>query len=269
MRTERRAGSRWRAWWPTSLSRLVGLHGRLHVRHERVRVPGWRGAPLRIAFASDFHAGPTTHPKHLAEACDAIAATTPDILLLGGDFVQEEAVDIGDLAFRLGAIPAPLGKLAVLGNHDFTSGGEGVARRLRLAGIDVLQNAAVRLPLPEVDAWVCGLDDFDEGHPDAVRALDGTTGVRIVLMHSPETLHELEGHRFDLAFCGHTHGGQVALPGGTPLMMPGGWLNRRFAHGRHDLNDGGTLFVSRGIGFSRWPVRLFARPEIHLVEVGA
>lgn len=269
MPRERRAASRWRAWWPTSLSRLVGLHGRLHVRHERVRVAGWHGAPLRITFASDFHAGPTTHPRHLAAACDAIAATRPDLLLLGGDFVQEAAVDVGDLAFRLGAIPAPLGKLAVLGNHDVTSGRAGVAQRLTLAGITVLRNTPRHLSISAADAWVCGLDDWDEGHPDAVRALEGTSGVRIVLMHSPETLLALEGHRFDLALCGHTHGGQVALPGGLPLTMPGGWLNRRFAHGRHDLNDGGTLIVSRGIGFSRWPVRLFARPEIHLVEVGA
>lgn len=269
MRAERRGRERWRAWWPTSLSKSLGLHGRLAVRRERVRIRGWRGAPIRVAFASDFHAGPTTHPEHLADAVDAIVRAKPDLLLLGGDFAQEDAADTSGLAWRLGHVPAPLGRFAVLGNHDHLSGEDGVISRLEQVGITVLCNQPVRLPEPAQDVWVCGLEDFDEGRPDAAKAFEGADGVRLVLMHSPETLLALEGHRIDVAFCGHTHGGQVALPGGIPVMMPGGWLNRRFAHGRHRLNDGGTLIVSKGIGFSRWPVRLFARPEIHVIELGA
>jgi predicted MPP superfamily phosphohydrolase len=104
------------------------------------------------------------------------------------------------------------------------------------------------------------------GSPDAAAALRGADGVRIVLMHSPEGLLSLRGHSFDAAFCGHTHGGQVALPGGRPVWMPGGPLNRRYAHGMHELPDfgGATLIVSRGIGCSGIPVRVFARPEVHV-----
>ena len=85
-------------------------------------------------------------------------------------------------------------------------------------------------------------------------------------MHSPEGLLSLRGHAFDVAFCGHTHGGQVALPGGRPLWMPGGPLNRRYAHGAHELADfdRATMIVSRGIGCSGLPVRMFASPEVHV-----
>jgi predicted MPP superfamily phosphohydrolase len=88
-------------------------------------------------------------------------------------------------------------------------------------------------------------------------------------MHSPEGLLPMRGHRFELAFCGHTHGGQVALPGGRPIMMPGGPLNRAYAHGSHQLPayEGATLIVSRGIGCSGLPVRLFAPPEVHVCTV--
>jgi predicted MPP superfamily phosphohydrolase len=97
-------------------------------------------------------------------------------------------------------------------------------------------------------------------------ALDRAGERRIVLMHSPEGLKSIGGRHFDLALCGHTHGGQIALPWGAPVFVPGGSLNRRYHRGRYEV--GGTrprtLLVSRGVGCSTLPVRLFAAPEVHL-----
>ncbi len=89
---------------------------------------------------------------------------------------------------------------------------------------------------------------------------------RIVLMHSPDGIAMLGDRPFDLALAGHTHGGQIALPGGRPLIVPGRPLNRTYARGRFDVDGTGarTLLVSRGIGTSAVPVRLFAAPEVHL-----
>jgi uncharacterized protein len=256
--------------WLAALARWFRVHGRLCVRKHDVRLERWtRGPPLRIVFASDFHAGPITHPELLNEASRAIAGGKPDLLLLGGDFIAPHARYIDGLAERLRQIEAPLGKFAVLGNHDLYADDEYIVERLAAAGVRTLNNECARLSAPYDDIVLCGLDDPTVGSPDALAAVGGADGVRIVLMHSPEGLLWLRGHHFDLAFCGHTHGGQVALPGGRPIVMPGGPLNRKYPHGSHRLRDHGdaTLIVSRGIGCSGIPVRLFAGPEVHVCTV--
>jgi uncharacterized protein len=260
----------YRGGWPAILARRFWLHGRIAIRTYDVRIERWaRGHPLRIVFASDFHAGPVTHPELLNEASRAIARGKPDLLLLGGDFISPFARYIDGLAERLRQIDAPFGKFAVLGNHDLYADDEYIVERLATAGVRTLVNENVRLRAPYDEIAVCGLDDPSVGWPDGAAALRGADGVRLVLMHSPEGLLALRGHRFELAFCGHTHGGQVALPGGRPIVMPGGPLNRRYAHGVHRLPDHGnaTLIVSRGIGCSGVPVRLFAPPEVHVCTV--
>jgi predicted MPP superfamily phosphohydrolase len=257
----------YRGGWLAALARWFWLHGRISVKKHDVRIDRWTGRrPLRIVFASDFHAGPVTHPELLNEASRAIAGGKPDLLLLGGDFISPHARYIDGLADRLRQIEAPLGKFAVLGNHDLYADDQYIVERLTAAGVRVLNNECVRLPPPYDQIVLCGLDDPTVGSPDAAAALGDADGVHIVLMHSPEGLSSLRGHQFDLAFCGHTHGGQVAFPGGRPVWMPGGPLNRRYAHGMHRLREHGdaTLIVSRGVGCSGVPVRLFARPEVHV-----
>jgi predicted MPP superfamily phosphohydrolase len=136
----------------------------------------------------------------------------------------------------------------------------------------VLANESALLPPPYHDFAICGLEDATRGEPRADRALDAVAAKRIVLMHSPEGLHAIGDRAFELALCGHTHGGQVALPWGTPVVVPPGRLNRRFHKGRFDLRrehgreSRGTraLLVSGGVGCSTIPVRLFAAPEVHL-----
>lgn len=256
--------------WTAALARLFRVHGRIAVQKHDVHLDRWpSGRPLRIVFASDFHAGPVTHPELLNDASRAMAGGKPDLLLLGGDFISPHARYIDGLADRLRQIEAPLGKFAVLGNHDLYADDEYVVERLAAAGVRTLTNKCVRLAPPYDAICLCGLDDPTVGSPDAAAALCGADGVRIVLMHSPEGLLSLRGHQFDLAFCGHTHGGQVALPGGRPIVMPGGPLNRLYAHGMHLLPEYGdaTIIVSRGIGCSGVPVRLFARPEVHVCTV--
>ena len=112
---------------------------------------------------------------------------------------------------------------------------------LTTAGMDVLINRNVRLPPPFDRVWICGLDDHPGGTPNADAALASAAGVRVVLMHSPSNLLDLGRRRFDLALCGHTHGGQIALPGGIPLVVPK-------ARSAGDTPGAGT--TSRPEGFS-------------------
>jgi predicted MPP superfamily phosphohydrolase len=255
--------------WAATLAHGVGLQGRIRpsVSTFRFRAPTIaQRPPLRIAFASDFHAGATTHPELLVDACNALAAFEPDVLLLGGDFVSVRASYMDRLAPLLAAIDAPFGKFAVLGNHDLRADHRHVVAELEAAGVRMVTNTNVTLAAPFRDITICGLDDPTRGAPRADRALDGVEGTRIVLMHSPEGLKAIGDRHFDLAFAGHTHGGQVALPGGRPVLVPGGHLNRVYCSGCFEIgvDRPRMLLVSRGVGCSTIPVRMFAAPEVHL-----
>jgi predicted MPP superfamily phosphohydrolase len=256
--------------WAARLAHSLGLQGRVRTSEITLgpeHAAAHRPRPvLRLGFASDFHAGGMTDNRILAEACSALTAMQPDVLLFGGDFVSVRGGDIERIAPRLADIPAPLGKFAVLGNHDLHADHERVEAALEDAGIRVLTNRNVRLPEPFGDVVICGLDDATAGNPRADLALDGVSGTRIVLMHSPDALHAIGDREFDLALCGHTHGGQIALPWGTPIIVPGGRLSRRYCRGRYQVgcNEANALLVSHGVGCSALPLRLFAAPEVHL-----
>lgn len=256
--------------WAARLAHRLRLDGRLEVSEDTITLPRWRGrAPLRVAFGSDFHAGPTTDPRLLDAACEALEAARPDLVLLGGDFVQFHGRHVGPLARRLACLEPPLGTYAVLGNHDLLADDAYLLGQLEAAGIRVLVNESVRLPAPHDGLVICGVDDPVRGAMDAGEAFDDTRDgdARLLLMHAPQGLLRMAHVPFDLALCGHTHGGQVALPDGTPLRMPGPRINRRYARGRFALRGGATLIVTRGIGCSTLPIRLFAAPEVHVLTL--
>ena len=245
----------------------VGLQGRVGVTTWREQVPGL-AAPLRVAFASDFHAGPLTSRRHLAAAVAALARLSPDLLLLGGDFVSGRAAWANDLIRELAALRPPLGTWAVLGNHDLWSDFDELEVLLLASHVEMLTNRAVRLPPPFDAITLCGLDDNLSGLPDPTR-IAAAEGYRLLLVHSPAGLHDLAGARVDLALAGHTHAGQICLPGGIPIVMPTGEGVRRLHYGRFgaEATGNGTLLVSRGVGYSGLPLRAFAPPEVLLVEL--
>lgn len=256
--------------WAAFVSEVLGLQGRVETNEITVDVGRTAAgrAPLRVGFASDFHAGATTHRRLLVDACAALAAMKPDVILLGGDFVSVRASYVHGLAELLAEVEAPLGKYAVLGNHDLRANWREIISAIEGAGVQMITNSSVRLGTPFDDVVVSGIDDPTRGLPRADLAMAGTKAgdTRIVLMHSPDGVAALGDHPFDLALAGHTHGGQIVLPTGHALVVPGGPLNRAYCRGRFELEGAGnrTLLVSRGIGTSALPVRLFAAPEVHL-----
>jgi predicted MPP superfamily phosphohydrolase len=248
--------------WPARVARALRGISEISVQRYELPVLPPAASALRIAFASDFHAGPTTIPEVLAAACAALVARAPDVILLGGDYVTLDARNIDPLAEMLTSVTAPLGCYAVLGNHDVWVDYRYIERKLERAGIEMITNCNVRLAAPVDDVWVCGLDDHSSGTPDARAAFAHASGTRILLMHEPSGILDIGDERFDVALCGHTHGGQIALPGGYPIVVPQGRLSRKYSRGRYDLSSGGTLIVSRGVGCSTLPFRVCAPPEI-------
>lgn len=224
--------------------------------------------PLRIAFASDFHAGATTDVRVLRAACGALADLAPDVLLLGGDFVSVRGADIHALAPLLAEVPAPLGRFGVWGNHDLRANRPEVAAALRDAGVRLLDDETVTLASPHDDITIVGIDDPIRGDPDGA-LLDEATGVRVLLMHAPDGVLAAGARHFDLALCGHTHGGQIVLPGGRIPYLPHGELSRTYPVGEYVLaaDRARTLIVSRGVGCSTVPIRVGCAAEVHLVTI--
>lgn len=230
---------------------------------------------LRIVYATDIHKGGLFGENRVASLISHINACNADIVLLGGDY----AVDIeGAIEFfqTLPRIHSRYGVYAVLGNHDRTIP-EAKLTTLRsamqTAGVTPLINTVSQVRIGMSSITIAGIDDADNGHPD----LKGVAGqVRaedyvIFLSHNPKIipdalkLKDANGKEgwFDLGLFGHTHGGQVAVLGallkddGVPDEYTKGWL-------RHNRTD---MLISRGVGTSGLPIRLFCMPQIHLITV--
>lgn len=247
--------------WTASLAHGLGLQRGPHVTRHDFEVEGLTH-PLKFAFASDLHSGPFTHPAHLDLVAEALTAADVDVLLLGGDYVTHRARNVLPLTRLLGRVPARIGRFAVLGNHDLWADDGAIVAAFEENGVRVLVNEGLPLPAPFGGVSLVGLDDPRSGRPDAARALAGAEAVRIVLMHAPSGLLSLGAHDFRVAFAGHTHGGQICLPGGTPVFVGSGPLSRKYAKGRFHVGNGRELVVSRGAGFSDLPIRAFSPPEV-------
>ena len=145
-------------------------------------------APLTLAFASDFHAGPTTHPEVYARLAQELTDHRPDVVLLGGDFVSRRAEYVAPLLRSLATYRPPLGRFAVLGNHDLWTDDEEISRQLIACGVEVLVNRNVALAPPFDCVSICGIDDPWTGEADSAKAFDGAGAIRIWLTHSPDGL---------------------------------------------------------------------------------
>jgi uncharacterized protein len=254
--------------WPARLLDRVPAATRVTlIEHELTLTPSSSpsssSSPLRLAFASDLHIGPLTPPRLLDNAFRLLVDAAPDVLVLGGDYVFLEATPAmaRELEARVAAVPART-KVAVLGNHDLWTRHHLIEDALARAGCLVLVNDAVTLPAPHDAFGIVGIDEPWTGKVDAARAFAATDAPnKIAVSHAPEGLPFIAGRGAKLMLCGHTHGGQVALPSG-PVVVHGP-LGRRWPSGLH-LVDDLHLFVSRGLGIVDVPLRAYAPPDVAL-----
>ena len=226
-------------------------------------------APLRVALISDIHvAGPDMPPERLERIVARVNALRPDLVLIAGDLVSDKRTATHiytpeEIVAPLGGLKAPLGVIAVPGNHDHWFDMPGLAAELDRRGITLLANEATRAG-PVV---VGGLDDAYTGRADiraTLAAMSRYEGARIVLSHSPDPFPELP-ESVPLMLAGHTHCGQIAYPwGGAPAHLSD--YGDRYGCGRVDEN-GKVLVVGAGLGTSLIPMRLFTQPTIWLIEL--
>ncbi len=251
---------------------------RLHVRHRTLVLERWPAGldGLRLGLISDLHAGaPHMSPGRIAQIVERANAERADLVVLLGDLIDRDVTfgvtpDPRAVAARLGGLRAPLGVLAVLGNHDWRTDGPGIAAALRDEGVGVLEDEAVRLPAAGAELWAVGLADATERSPDVAAALAAVPAgaTAIALSHDPDLFPRIPA-RVALTVAGHVHGGQVDPTIGpwplVPAVLRRAWIPSRFGdryRRGHVVEGGRDLYVTSGVGTSALPVRLGVPPEV-------
>lgn len=231
--------------------------------------------PVTVALLTDTHmSGPDNSPARMARIVAQINALRPDLILLGGDYIGDDkggaTYDARASIAPLAGLRAPLGVVAVLGNHDSRSALNRVALSSRdwvvafsRIGITLLQDGVVRRgPLV-----IGGLKDIytrKPDLPDTMTAMARMGGARLILSHGPDVFPALPNTP-SLTLVGHTHCGQVALPFAGIVYVPSKYGTR---YGCGLYRDGAkTMIVAAGIGTSGLPFRLLAPPDIWLITI--
>jgi predicted MPP superfamily phosphohydrolase len=239
---------------------------------ERVSIPlrpeHARLAGLRIGFITDTHVGPFISADDLARATNLIAAEQPDLILFGGDFVSESPRYIGPAieVVRQLVSETLLGGFAVLGNHDMYVSAAKVTAALEGAGVPVLRNRAASVAFRGETLWIAGIDETLMGRPDPPVAFGQVPAdaAAIALWHEPQFAEHAAAEGAFLQLSGHTHGGQIRLPGVGPVGLP--VHGKRYVMGLNHV-DRMAIYTARGVGVYRPPLRFNCPPEVTVITL--
>jgi predicted MPP superfamily phosphohydrolase len=240
----------------------------LTLREAEVALPGLGAglADLRVLLLTDVHAGPFLQPRVLEEAVAKLRPLAPDLVLHGGDLATSRLDEVDACLRVLAPLRGSLGTFAVLGNHDhYVEDPRALVRKIEASGIEVLENRAVVLERGGARLVLAGLDDLIMGRPDLDRALVSAGAPVLLLSHNPDVFFEAAARGVALVLSGHTHGGQVRLPGLPVLVRQSRY---RLDEGRYRVR-GAEVVVSRGFGATGVPLRLLCPPEAVLLHLRA
>ena len=243
---------------------------RPRLEHTTFNVPKGHEAlaGLRIGFISDTHVGPFIHQADIERACNLVRAEKPDLLLLGGDYVSESTRYIPTAVAALSSLAAEieLGAVGVLGNHDIHVGALDVQQALAAVGIPILRNESHKITFNGADLWIAGIDETLLGYPnlDKTFADIPVDSAMLALWHEPEFAEQAAAKGAFAQLSGHTHGGQIRIPGVGPVGLP--LDGKRYTIGRN-VADGMQIYTSRGVGVFRPPMRFNCPPEVTIVTL--
>ena len=253
--------------------------------------PAFKG--YRIGYLTDLHLGLWVPQSWITNAIETLLREEVDILLLGGDYIfvtdnplwettgcirNTKYLDISraEMAKRAFSDVCEIiarysfrdGIVGVVGNHENWNSIDLFMTAARAhPSLRILINESHRITRGDSSIEILGVDDFLTGFPikPPPRATEST---RILLTHNPDyvaMLLEEENNSFDLALCGHTHGGQVRVPGLMGVVIP--VQDPRFMSGLTDIGIG-YVYTSRGLGVVGLPIRVNCPPEITVIELG-
>ncbi len=243
-------------------------HGYLYERHhieltrQTLSVSGLPSAlsGLRVGFLSDFHRSDTVPHAMVDRAVRMIMAEAPDLIVLGGDYVTwGDRRFVAPVAEALAPLSAAHGVFAILGNHDDD---RDMPAALAAKGFTVLRDARTRLTIRGETIDLAGIRFWTSRATDLAYVLRGALPNVFLLAHTPKRLVEAAALAVPLVLSGHTHGGQIVLPG------IGAVAAREFpviaGVGRREST---AIFVSRGVGTVYVPVRVNCPPEVALLTL--
>jgi predicted MPP superfamily phosphohydrolase len=248
----------------------AGSHGYLYERHhvgvtsETLEVSGLppAHAGLRIGFITDLHRSHTGPHELVARAVELLMAERPDLIVLGGDYVTNlDRRYMTPAAEALAPLSAPHGVFAVMGNHDDD---RDMPTALAAKHFVVLRDARTRITINGDVLDIAGLRYWTHRMPDITRVLRGASPNLMLLAHTPKRLVEAAALSVPLMLSGHTHGGQIVLPGVGALAA------REFpVIAGAARRENTAVFVSRGVGTVYVPVRLNCPPEVAILTLRA
>lgn len=256
---------------------LPGLYNKLKIVNYTIESDKI-DTPVRIALVTDLHS--CSYGEHESELIDAIDSQDPDIILLGGDIFDDKLPNDNTVDFLEG-IAGRYPVYYVTGNHEFWGGTDQYEVQMSILDefdIPRLQGDVLTLDINGNSIGLAGVDDYDGYLVDedlilenqfvnAYLSLDADM-YNIILAHRPEYIDTYSAHNYDLALCGHAHGGQWRIPGIlNGLYAPNQGLFPKYAGGLYEAGNT-TMIVSRGLAreSTRLP-RLYNRPELVIVDL--
>jgi predicted MPP superfamily phosphohydrolase len=270
-----------RRWSRRRVLRMVAMAGAALVADETWWEP-WRLVVERLALAfpelpagleglrlvqlSDLHRSHTVGEAEIGRAVERANALMPDVVVLTGDYITHALGYADSCAAALAGLRAPLGRFAILGNHDHYAGADIVAAALGRAGFTVLRNEAHPVERGGDRLWVVGVDDVLAHQADLAGALRGvpSSAFKVALIHEPDVAEVTARYPVQLQLSGHSHGGQIRLPGIGALHLPR--MARRYPMGLYRIG-GLQLYTNRGVGRLQPAVRINCPPEITLITL--
>ncbi len=224
---------------------------------------------LQVAFLTDIHHGPYVGLDYVRGIVRTTLSLEPDLILLGGDYSSSEAKYIAPCLDVLAGLRAPLGVFGVLGNHDYWHGLDETRAGLKAAGVTEMTNTGVWLARGGSRLRLAGVDDLWRGTPDVPAAVGDATPADACLLvsHNPDVAETLRDPRVGLMLSGHTHGGQVVVPGYGAPIVPSRY-GQKYLKGLVDAPVT-RVYVSRGLGTVSPPMRFGSRPELTLATLAA
>ncbi len=246
----------------------AGTHGYLYERHRigvthaTLEVSGLptAHAGVRIGFITDIHRSQTGTHELVAKAVDLVMAERPDLIVLGGDYVTSaDRRYMEPAADALAPLSAPHGVFAVMGNHDDD---RDMPAALAARHFAVLRDSRTRVTINGEALDIAGLRYWTHRVQDITRVLRGASPNVMLLAHTPKRLVEAAALSVPLMLSGHTHGGQIVLPGlgaiaAREFPVVAGAARR----------ENTAVFVSRGVGTVYVPVRINCPPEVAILTV--
>ena len=243
------------------------LENRFAVAETSLSPDGWPVEldRLRVLLVSDIHCGIFLKPEALSKIIGSLMELKPDLVAICGDIVTGHSSEVDRFLDPLALLSdAPLGAWYCYGNHDYFGGNpEDIRTNLKSIGIATLKNESVLLTHGKKKFVLGGIDDRILGAPDWDQMLLQNGAPHLLLAHNPDHFYEAETRGVPLTLSGHTHGGQIRLPNGPPILR----------QSRFCLDEGvyafrsSLLVVSRGLGSVGLPWRWGADPEAVLIDI--